>query len=73
MSGSTGPTRHPGASHGAYPRWRFGGLLPLLVIAALIMVFTHFWVLPVVLVVLFVAKMSHYRGHPAGRRYHGWR
>jgi hypothetical protein len=73
MSGSTGPTRHPGAPYGSYPRWRFAGLLPLLVIFALIAVFTHFWLLPVVLVVLLVAKMSHYRGHPAGRRYHSWR
>lgn len=72
-SGTSGTSSHAGGPYRPYPMWRFGGLLPLLVIAALVLFFTHFWLLPVVLVVLFVAKMSHYRGHPAGRRYHGWR
>ena len=66
-----GYTGHPGS----YPRWRFAGLLPILVVFALIAVFTHFWLLPLVLVVLLVAKMSHYRAHPGARHHHhhGWR
>jgi hypothetical protein len=68
-SGSSGPF---GPSRGPRPRWRFAGLLPLLVILGMVVLLTHFWVLPVVLLVLFVAKMSHYRGY-SHRRYHGWR
>jgi hypothetical protein len=70
-SGSGEPGRH-GASYRPQPRWRFAGLLPLLLIFGLIMLFTHFWLLPVVLLVLFAVKMSHYRGYSHGR-YHGWR
>jgi hypothetical protein len=71
-SGSGEPGRH-GAPYRGYPRWRFGAaLLPMLVIFGLIVLFTHFWLLPVVLLVLFVVKMSHYRGYSHGR-YHGWR
>jgi uncharacterized protein DUF1707 len=60
------------SSHRQQPRWRFAGLLPLLMIFGLVMLLTHFWLLPVVLLVLFVVKMSHYRGYSHGR-YHGWR
>jgi uncharacterized membrane protein len=70
-SGSGEPGRH-GASYRPQPRWRFAGLLPLLLIFGLIMLFTHFWLLPVVLLVLFAVKMSHYRSYTHGR-YHGWR
>lgn len=72
---SSGAGQHgrPGPSYRGYPRWRFGAaLLPMLVIFGLVVLFTHFWVLPVVLLVLFAVKMSHYRGYD-GRHHHGWR
>jgi uncharacterized membrane protein len=77
-SGSTGPGWRPGAS-GPHWGWRFGGLLPVLVIVGLFVLFTHFWVVPLVLLAIFVFKFSQYRGYSHrgySRRYHhdhGWR
>ena len=74
--GSSAPGWRPGAT-GARRGWRFGGMLPVLVVVLGIVLLTHFWVVPLVLLGVFAYKLSQHRGYSRGHhhdhQHHGWR
>jgi hypothetical protein len=73
---ASGSWSDSGSLPGGYaPRrgWRFGGLLPVLAVVFLVVLLTHFWVLPLILLAVCVFKLSQYRGYSRHHQHHGWR